>query len=224
MRSGDEPVAGPSVLIVEDHELLAQSLQYALSRDGFDVVVAPGVGGEQVLARAREMQPSVVLLDLHLDAVGTSSLRLIAPLRELGTSVVMMTGERDRVRLAECVEAGAIGIVSKAAPFEQLVAAVREAAGLGMLLTRGQRDQLLAELRRQRAADEERLRPFRSLTAREREVLAALMQGRSAERIAADAVVSLATVRSQIRSVLQKLQVNSQLQAVALARRSGWTP
>ena len=67
------------------------------------------------------------------------------------------------------------------------------------------------------------LAPFAHLTAREAEVLADLMEGLATDVIAERHYVSLATVRSQVRAVLQKLCVNSQLAAVALAYRSGWS-
>jgi DNA-binding NarL/FixJ family response regulator len=62
------------------------------------------------------------------------------------------------------------------------------------------------------------------LTSREQRVLAGLVDGLSAEQIAEEHFVALTTVRSQIRSILQKLGVRSQLAAVAMANRSGWTP
>ncbi len=136
----------------------------------------------------------------------------------------MLTGTTDRVRLAACVEAGAIGVVNKSVSFEQLMRAVRDAVELGSLLTPHQREDLLGELRRQRAADRQRLALFAALTPREQQVLASLMDGRSAEAIATEAYVSVTTVRSQIRSVLMKLGVNSQLSAVAKARAAGWHP
>jgi DNA-binding CsgD family transcriptional regulator len=61
------------------------------------------------------------------------------------------------------------------------------------------------------------------LTGREKVVLAELMNGNRAETIAANGCVSISTVRSQIKSILQKLGVNSQLAAVALARQAGWS-
>lgn len=213
---------GTRVLIVEDHELLAQSLVFALRADGFDVHESKTLQGSGILEAAAELEPDVVLLDLDIGGDLGSSVPLIQPLHEHGACVVMLTGITDRVRLAECVEAGAIGIVSKSEPFDRLVDAVKDAVELGTLLSPGQRDELLAELRRQRRADRERLAAFRHLTPREQDVLGALMDGKSAEQIAREAVVSVATVRSQIRSVLQKLGVHSQLEAVALARRSGW--
>jgi two-component system, NarL family, nitrate/nitrite response regulator NarL len=212
------------VLIVEDHELLSQSLRFALQADGFDVHEATALDAEAILKAAADTDPDVVLLDLDIGGSIGMSLSLIGPLQDGGAHVVMLTGITDRVRIAECIEAGAIGIISKSEPFERLVDAVTEAVELGTLLTPGQRDALMAELRQQRADERKRLEAFERLSQREAQVLGALMDGRSAEQIAADWVVSVATVRSQIRAVLMKLGVNSQLGAVALARKAGWQP
>lgn len=212
------------VLIVEDHDLLAQSLLYALRAEGVPAeALKPGTK-EQILEVAAELRPGVVLLDLELGGEIGDSITLIAPLEELGAQVMMVTGVTDRVRLAECLEAGATGLINKSTPFDQLVESVREVAELGSLIGPEQRHQLLGELRRQRAADRERLEPFEQLTTREQQVLGGLVEGKAAEQIAEEAFVSLATVRSQIRAVLLKLDVNSQLAAVALARRNGWRP
>jgi DNA-binding NarL/FixJ family response regulator len=85
-----------------------------------------------------------------------------------------------------------------------------------------ERDALLAALRERRAHDRDRLAPFESLTPREEAVLGELMDGSSAEQIAESSFVSTATVRSQIRAVLGKLSVHSQVAAVARAHRAGW--
>lgn len=202
--------------------MLAQSLQVALRADGFTVELVRQLTPDGVLQDAQEMRPEVVLLDLALgDGVG-SSVPLIKPLRDLGASVVMVTGEEDRARLGECVEAGAIGIVAKSSTFDRLIEAVKEASELRSLLSRAERDELLAEMRRQHAEAERRLSAFSRLTRREQMVLAGLCDGKSADRIAREAYVSLATVRSQIHSLMQKLGVNSQIGAVAAARRAGW--
>ena len=90
------------------------------------------------------------------------------------------------------------------------------------MLSTAKRYELMAELRSARAARGKDLAPFKTLTSREQAVLAGLAHGRRAEIIAAAAFLSEATVRSQIRSVLAKLGVNSQLEAVALAWTVGW--
>lgn len=213
-----------SVLIIEDHELLAQSLVYALRGEGVRTERLKPQTIEQILKIATKLQPTVVLLDLELGGEIGDSIQLIAPLEQLGAQVMMVTGVTNRVRLAECLEAGATGLINKATPFDELVEAVREVAELGSLIPPQQRHELMSELRRQRADDRERLEPFERLTAREQQVLARLVEGKSAEKIAEESFVSLATVRSQIRAVLLKLDVKSQLAAVALARKNNWLP
>jgi DNA-binding NarL/FixJ family response regulator len=213
---------GGGVLIVEDHGLLADSLLYALRAEGLDADKISPVTADGILAAARRLSPTVVLLDLDLGGEIGSSVGLIPPLHELGAQVVMVTGISDRTRLAECLEAGATGLIDKATSFDQLVDSVREVADLGTIVPAAQRDMLLTELREQRKADQRRHEPFERLTPREREVLAALMDGKSASVIAQESFVSLATVRSQIRTILMKLDVTSQLTAVAMAKRNGW--
>lgn len=210
------------LLIVDDHELLAQSLAWSLRAETYDVAVVVPANAEDIYRAVAETTPDVVLLDLELHAGIGDSLPLIGPLRDRGTLVVMLTGITDRVRLAECLEAGAAGLLSKAMSFDELVNAVREVVELGSLVSAHRRADLMAELRGQRSDRSRRFAPFERLTPREQEVLVALIQGRSAEVIAKEAYVSIATVRSQIRAVLQKLNVNSQLAAVALAHASDW--
>lgn len=210
------------ILIVEDHELLAQSLELALRAQGMVAQRVDGVSRSEVLATAAALQPGLVLLDLDLGGQ-ESGIPLIEPLRAGGAAVLMLTGVTDQVRLAECIEAGAVGIVRKQQPLGQLVEAIAKTAGGRPPLARAQRDELLAELRRHRAQERRRLAPFERLTTTEQAVLAALVEGRSAEMIAADRYVTVATVRSQIRSILRQLGVNSQLEAVAAARRAGWS-
>ncbi|HEX3542168.1 MAG TPA: response regulator transcription factor [Acidimicrobiales bacterium] len=217
-----DPAARPRLLIVEDHELVAQTLALALGQVGMEVETTAGPSLEAVLDTVARFRPVLVLLDLELGAEIGSGLDLVRPITESGASVVLMTGVTERARLAAAVEAGAKGILSKAGGFEELVGAVRRFLDGEAILADHQRHELLAELRARRSADRERLQPFETLTAREQSVLALLVAGDSAEVIAAKSYVSLATVRSQIQSIFRKLGVNSQVAAVALARGAGW--
>jgi DNA-binding NarL/FixJ family response regulator len=223
VRSTDETMT-TRVLIVEDHELLAQSVGLALSGEGCDVRIS-GLGGmDEVLQEADEHAPDVVLLDLDLGGELDDGAGLIAPLRHRGAHVVVVTGTTSPARHGLCLEQGALAVLPKNTPYADLVVAVRDAAEGRSPLRDHERQELLAELRRARAEERDRLAPFERLTPRERQVLACLLEGFSAERIAQEWVVSEATVRSQIRGVLTKLDVGSQLAAVAAARRAGWQP
>jgi DNA-binding NarL/FixJ family response regulator len=213
-----------SVLLVEDHQLLAGTLAMALRAEGLDVTTAAGPSPEAVVDVAGAMAPVLVLLDLDLGPPLGNGLDMIRPLIDAGATVVVVTGVTDRARLGRCLEAGASGVISKATEFERLVDAVRGAAEGRPILREAERHDLLAEARTRRRVDDERLGPFRTLSPREQAVLAGLVAGASAETIAHRSYVSLATVRSQIRAILLKLGVNSQLAAVALAREAGWSP
>ena len=218
----DEPNEGDiPVLIVEDHALLANTLVIALSAEGCRARIADLSSVEVVLQQVRTFRPGVVLLDLDLGPLG-DGVAMVKPLSELGARVLVVSGTTDRLRLAETVELGAVGFLSKQAPFEQLLSTVLDVVAQRPVLSTARRYELLADLRAARVIRERDLAPFTTLTPRERSVLAALAQGQRVDTIAAAAVVSEATVRSQIRGVLAKLRVNSQLEAVALAWTVGW--
>ena len=186
------------------------------------MVTIAGPTPEVVVDTVRRLAPVLVLLDLDLGPLLGSGLDLVRLLTEVGGRVVMMTGVVDRARLGACIEAGAVGVVSKTDGFDKLVDAIRRAVAGEELLSPHQRHMLLVELQDGRRADTRRIAPFVALSPREQAVLAGLVAGESAEMIAGLSYVSLATVRSQIQSILSKLGVKSQLAAVALAREASW--
>ncbi len=210
------------VLIVDDHALVAIGLQLALSARGWQVETTDGPTAADVIDHARRFEPQVVLCDINLgDGVG-SGIDLVAPLRATGAEVVMLTAETRRTVLAACLDEGAAGWVGKHTFLDEVVGALTDVLAGTPLIGRTSRDAMIDELRIERAGLRKALTPFERLTMREREVLAGLVDGLSAEEIAETQFVALCTVRSQIRSVLQKLGVRSQLAAVAQANRVGW--
>jgi DNA-binding NarL/FixJ family response regulator len=202
--------------------LLAETLAAELRHAGCVVAVVPSPTLAGVLAAVDEFRPNVALLDLYLGRGVGTSIPLIAPLTDSGVEVLVLTGATDVIMHAACIEAGATAVLSKVAEFESLLGAVVDVARHQRVQSPAERAEMLDRLRRARRAERDRLAPFQRLTRRECAVLDALMDGLSAAEIAEVAVVSLATVRSQIRAILQKLDVSSQLAAVALAHRAGW--
>lgn len=213
---------GRRILIVEDHELLAATLGVALEAEGWDVEIAPLAPPHDLVDRVAANPPGLVLLDLDLGPVLGDGIELVRPLCAAGAAVLVVSGVTQRPRLAAAVEAGAVGFVQKSQPFSTLLETVVRAAEGQPVLDASARRGLLAELNRHRRTETERLTPFQRLSERERQVLAALGNGKSVETIASEWFVSEATVRTQVRGVLTKLDVNSQLAAVAKARAAGW--
>ena len=91
-----------------------------------------------------------------------------------------------------------------------------------VVMTEEMKQRLTEPYQRESRARRAKLAPFDVLTEREKYVLSELMDGHCADEIARRASVSISTVRSQIKAILQKLGVNSQLAVAALARQAGW--
>src|SRR5688572_4294699 len=117
-----------TVFIVEDHELLAQSLGVALAAEGLEVKVADLGAGRDVLEQARAAQPQTVLLDLDLGGRQESGEAFVPDLVELGARVVVVSGSTDVLRLGTCLELGAAAVLSKSRPFDDVLSAVQNAA------------------------------------------------------------------------------------------------
>jgi DNA-binding NarL/FixJ family response regulator len=216
----------PGLMLVDDHIAIAQALASAFRSSGFDPVEAlprEAHDVDGVLAAARRLSPTVALVDLNLGA-DRSGLSLIGPLVGAGVRVVAFTARDDDLAIAECVEAGASGFLNKSEPFETITEYVQRVAGGETTIAAARRAELLELVRSTRVANDERLARFRDLTPSERQVLAGLLEGRSAKDIAMDRALAVKTIRHQIEAIRTKLHVRSQLAAVALAREVGWRP
>ena len=216
--------SGARILLVEGRQLMGETLQAALTSRGLDVTLSACASAAETLDAVRTQRPGVVVLDLERSGAGSNSGRdLIRPLIDLGASVLVLMGVTDRLELARCLEAGAVGVASNADSFSSVLEMLRRAAAGDVVTPLGERLHYQRELDAHRRADRRRLAPFESLTPRERDVLALIVDGRPAAEIARRANVTLPTVRTQVRSILQKLAVNSQMAAAAMARDAGWS-
>lgn len=211
------------VLVVDDHSLITQALTHALRGEDLEVVVCAEPDAGEVVALAKRHRPLLALVDLQFGGIAMEGLRLIEPLAAVGTPSLVLTGVSDRAVLGACLEAGAVGVASKAESFDNLLGQIDSALREEPVNSVTHREDLLRAARDRREEEEERRAPFRSLSRRECEVLDHLSAGLTADAIAARMYVSLPTVRTQIQAILRKLQVNSQLAAVAIARECGWS-
>jgi DNA-binding NarL/FixJ family response regulator len=212
------------IVLVEDHSLFAEALQTALALRGYDVQRVPLTSGQtatRLVDAVLRLHPRTVLLDLDLGPFG-SGMAMIKPLTEAGVDVIVVTASNDRARWGEAVLSGARKVLAKNAPMNEVVATISRAAGGLPLLSEGEKQQLIRE-RRQQVSEQQDLRVrIERLTRREAEVLGLLMEGRQVGEIARACYVSESTVRTQVKAILAKLQVSSQLAAVGLAHRAGW--
>lgn len=219
------PRGATRVAIIDDHMLLADSLAMALEAQSYDVkrVAWPETGGSlsTILTSILRTPPRVVLLDLDLGRFGDGT-RLIEPLAKAGAGVIVLTATTSRAKWGECLRRGALQVLAKTTPMNEVLAAVRRVRdGLPMMSREARHELIELSLRELEATRAIRTRLDR-LTRREQEILQLLMDGHQVREIARTSVVSEATVRTQVKSILAKLETTSQIAAVGAAHRVGW--
>jgi len=204
------------VLIVDDHPIVRQGLStYLSSRPGMEVVGEAGDGDEAVVEAVR-LAPDVVLLDLVMPRGG--GLDAIRRLRAEGDRprVIVLTSFSGDDHVVDAVRAGAAGYLLKDVPPADLEAAIRVIHQGGVMLDPSVVGSVMAEVARAEPPP-----GVEELTARERQVLALLAQGRSNRELAGELYVSEKTVKTHVSSILGKLRLSDRTQAALFAVRHG---
>jgi len=225
MTDSPSPPGERRVVILDDHLLFAQALELALEAAGHRAtrveLAASANSGGVLVTKVLRLRPEVLLLDLHLGPHGDGQ-SVIEPATRAGIDVVVVTGAEDESQWARAVLAGARKVMPKTTPLAEVVATVgRILQGLPVM-SADEREDLLVALARHREGREDLWARFDQLSLRESEVLGQLMQGHAVRDIARHDYTAEATVRTQVKSILAKLEVSSQLAAVGLAYQVGW--
>lgn len=211
------------ILVIEDRRLVAECLGSVLTAAGAEVDIVVEPTEPSVFEAIARHRPSVAIVAAGIGE-GSLTERVVGSLCEHGIPAIVMSGSPSRLRLARCVAEGAVGIVDRHGDITTLINLLRETQAERSALPLNLRYQLADELRAHRAQLSKARLPFTRLTPREQTVLGLLMAGFDPKSIAESSFVSISTVRSQIKSILSKLGVRSQVQAVALASRCHWSP
>jgi two-component system response regulator DevR len=199
------------ILIVEDHQVVADGLA-ALINDQKDMIVVGQAGSvSDAVSRAAELSPDVVLMDFRLtDGTGADAGAGIRQVRP-DTKLIFLTREDSDAARFAAIEAGASAFIHKSKAASEVVEAIRTVAGGGTLFT----PRTISTLINKRREVESQLE---RLTAREKEVLRLMAEGMASREIASKLGISYTTVRTHIRSLGSKLGVHSKLEAIIKAR------
>jgi two-component system, NarL family, nitrate/nitrite response regulator NarL len=183
-------------------------------REAF-ALVGTATSGEQAVADLRRLRPDVALVDVRMRGAGAREILEAARRERLPTRIVVLTADLEEDVVYELLAAGAAGYLSKEADREAVLDAVASAARGEVVLSPGAQTGLVRALRRR----EEHAR--RTLTERERQVLALAAEGVTTPEIAARLELSAATVKTHLQKTYEKLGVTDRTAAVALALRHG---
>jgi DNA-binding NarL/FixJ family response regulator len=210
------------VLIADDQTLVRDGFRMILDAQEDIEVVGEAADGLEAVARSRELRPHVVLMDVRMPGCdGLEATREL--LRESPeTHVLILTTFDLNEYVYEAMRAGASGFLLKDIPRSQLIEGVRTVASGDALLAPAITRRLIEQFVRRPPASVRPSPPeLEGLTAREREVLQLLAQGRSNAEIASALYVSEATVKTHVAHALTKLGLRDRVQAVVFAYESG---
>ena len=214
--------AGPKirVLIVEDHRVLAQGLELALSLHADIEVVGMAASAEEAVSQAAQLSPTVVLMDFHLpDANGAEAASRIraAAIDRPGPAIVILSGDTSDDSMLKAIEAGVSAYISKTEFAGQVAEAIRKAAEGDMLVDRSTLIRLIKHQKVKAHQEGHRSKLQQSLTQREIDVLRLMAEGLDSHQMAERLHISVTTVRGYVQAVIEKLGVHSRLEAVAVA-------
>ncbi|GGK20967.1 DNA-binding response regulator [Streptomyces camponoticapitis] len=215
MPSSSPPTRPVRVLLVEDHDMVAEAICLALERSPALEIVGRSASVASALVEADRHKPDVVLMDRRLpDGDGISA---IAPLEEVvpGVRVLILAGEGSASVAARVAEEGGAGLILKANGLGELEDAVYRVAAGEVVYSKEVLGDVLGRLTGRVPGVGAKLTP------RERETLDLLGEGLSTAAISGRLGVALNTVRNHVQRVLVKLGARSQLEAVTIARREG---
>ena len=212
------------VLIADDHVFYREGVRALLSNTPEIMVVGEASNGDEVIAKAAELHPNVILMDLKMPGMNgiEATRRIIQGQADIGILVITMFDDDDSVFAA--MRSGARGYLLKDADKDELVRAIvaveRGEAIFSPAIAQRMIQYFTASPARQAAS--KKSDEFAELTEREREILDLIAQGHNNTVISNKLSLSIKTVQNYVSSILTKLQVADRAQAIVRAREAGF--
>ena len=224
------------VLLADDHRIVREGLKSLLAAQPDMEVVAEAADGRQAVQMARDLAPDVVVMDVAMPQLnGIEATRQIAA-DEPGMKVVALSMHSDRRFVSEALKAGASGYVLKDGAFDELISAIRAVVSDKVYLSPRVAGVVVEDYVRRlpprdgshvlhagAAAQPARHGAFDALTPREREVLQLMAEGYATKEVAHRLSVSVKTVETHRRNLMEKLGLDSVAELTKYAIREGLT-
>ena len=205
-----KPVTAPiRIMLVDDHPIVRIGLAALIGTLPGMTTVAQAGEGREAIALHKEHQPDITLMDLRLpDLSGVEVIRAIRSVSPEARFIVLTTYEGDE-DIHQALQAGARGYIIKGLPHDLLADAIKRVHAGGRYLP-----QVVKEALANRP-------PSSDLSAREREILVRIAQGKSNREIAAELKLAEITVKMRVSAILERLDVHDRTEAVVIALQRG---
>jgi len=205
------------VVIFEDNASLRESIAQLLADSKGFTLLGSWPNALQADKHVKEARPDVILMDIDMPG-GVSGIDAVRKIRAFNrqTPIIMLTVFDDQANVLEAVIAGASGYLLKKHLSDHLAESIREVLSGGAPMSPNVARMVISSMHKYPSITNDY-----QLTARETEILASLAQGTGYKAISSKLFISVDTVRSHIKNIYQKMQVHSQLEAVARGRDAG---
>jgi Response regulator containing a CheY-like receiver domain and an HTH DNA-binding domain len=206
-------VTAIKVMIVDDHDMVRKGLKAYLATEQGIEVVGEASDGNKAVVLDNQLNPEVILMDLIMEnGDGIEATRKIIAAHP-ARKIIVLTSYYDDQQVFPAIEAGAISYLLKTASAEEIIEAIRKAHGGQTILDGKVARKLVAGMHREPA-------PADQLTAREREVLQKIAEGKSNAEIAGELFIGIKTVKTHVSSIFSKLGVTDRTQAAVFVFRN----
>jgi two-component system response regulator NreC len=209
------------ILLADDHKIIREGLKALLEKAPDMEVIAEAQDGLTAVRLSQKLKPDVVIMDIGMpDLNGIEATRqILAQYRNI--KVVALSMHSDRRFVLQMLEAGASGYLLKDSAFEELISSIHTVMSNHPYLSPKITDVVIKEYLYSMSRTETTV--FRVLTAREREVLQLLAEGKATKQIASALNVSVKTVETHRQQIMEKLDLHSVAELTKYAIREGLT-
>jgi len=208
------------IVLADDHQIMREGLRSLVNKESDMEVLAEAEDGRSAVKLARKLQPDVIVMDIAMPNLnGVEATRQV--LKDVPkVKVVALSMHADKHYVARMLEAGASGYLLKDCAFEELVTAIRTVVADRIYLSPGIADVVVEYMRQ---LPKVQAPTAVELTSREREVLQLMAEGKSTKEIAYELKVSVKTIETHRRNIMEKLEVYSVAELTKYAIREGIT-
>lgn len=206
------------ILIYEDNDELRNSIAQLFTHSKEYALVGSFPHVLEVGKQVKSLKPDLILMDIDMPG-GINGITAVRKIRTFDqqTPIIMLTVFDDNTNVLDAIYAGASGYILKKHLAERLGNAIQEVLAGGAPMSPNIARMVIASMHKYPSPESNKYK----LTEREKEILSALAQGSGYKGIAAQSYISIDTVRTHVKNIYYKMQVHSQLEAVAKARDEG---